>query len=130
MGLWPAQQQYKSTAMTFDSSSAVWWPYLFIFIAGSVATDMWRYLGVYFAGHLDENAEILVFVRALATALVAAVIGKLILYPEGVLAATPMALRVGAAASGFVAYLASGKKVFAGVLVAEAILVAALVSFG
>ncbi len=109
--------------MTFQSIDAAWWPYLFIFLAGSVATDLWRYLGVYFAGHVDENAEILVFVRAMATALVAAVIAKLILYPDGALAASPVWLRIGAAAIGFAAYHASGKKVYAGVLSAEAVLI-------
>jgi hypothetical protein len=112
--------------MTFQSYEAAWWPYLFIFLAGSLATDIWRYLGVYFAGHVDENAEILVFVRTLATALVAAVIAKLILYPDGALAASPLLLRIGATASGFAAYLASGRKVYAGVLVAEGVLVAGL----
>ena len=113
-------------AVTFEAIGASWWPYLFIFLAGSVATDIWRYLGVYFAGHVDENAEILVFVRALATALVAAVIAKLILYPDGALAASPVWLRIGAAATGFAAYLASGKKVYAGVLSAEAVLISGL----
>lgn len=114
--------------MTFQSIDAAWWPYLFIFLAGSVATDMWRFLGVYLAGHVDENAEILVFVRTLATALVAAVIAKLILYPEGALAMTPVWLRIGAAASGFAAYLGTGKKVYAGVLSAEAVLIAGILA--
>jgi hypothetical protein len=109
--------------MTFQSYDAVWWPYLFIFLAGSVSTDVWRFLGVYFAGHIDENAEILVFVRVLATALVAAVIAKLILYPDGALAASAVWLRIGAASTGFAAYFASGKKVYIGVLSAEAVLI-------
>ncbi len=116
--------------MTFQSIDAAWWPYLFIFLAGSVATDMWRFLGVYFAGHVDESAEILVFVRALATALVAAVIAKLILYPEGALALTPVWLRIGAAAAGFAAYLGTGKKVYAGVLGAEAVLIGGILMTG
>ena len=114
--------------MTFQSIDATWWPYLFIFLAGSVATDMWRFLGVYFAGHLDENAEILVLVRTMATALVAAVIAKLILYPDGALAASPVWLRIGAAVMGFAAYLFAGKKVFAGVIGAEAVLVIGLMA--
>lgn len=112
--------------MTFLALDNGWWPYLFIFLAGSVATDMWRFLGVYFAGHLDENAEILVFVRTVATALVAAVIAKLILYPDGALAASPIYLRIGAAAGGFCAFLLSGKKVWAGVFAAELLLIAGL----
>lgn len=109
--------------MTFLSLDTWWWPYLFILVAGSVATDIWRFLGVYFAGHINDEAEVLVFVRSLATALVAAVIAKLILYPGGALGASPVELRIGAAAAGFAAYLLSGKRVYAGVGMAEAILI-------
>ena len=112
--------------MTFLSMEAWWWPYLFFLIAGSVATDIWRFLGVYFAGHISDDAEVLVFVRSLATALVAAVIAKLILYPGGALGASPVELRVGAATAGFAAYILSGKRVYAGVGVAEAILIGGL----
>ena len=109
--------------MTYGALDAWWWPYLFILIAGSVATDMWRFLGVYFAGHINEDAEVLVFVRSLATALVAAVIAKLVLYPGGAVGASLVELRIGAAACGFAAYFLSGKRVYAGVGVAEAILI-------
>lgn len=117
MGFDPAHK--GAIAMTFSSGIAWWWPYLFLLIAGTLATDMWRFLGVYFAGHLEEDAEILVFVRTLATALVAAVIAKLILYPDGALAAVPVLLRVGAAGAGFAAYFLAGMRVFVGVVVAE-----------
>lgn len=116
--------------MTFLTLDAWWWPYLFILIAGFVATDIWQFLGVYFAGNIKEDAEILVFVRSLATALVAAVIAKLILYPGGALGASPVELRIGAAAAGFVAYLLFGKRVYAGVGVAEAILIGGMMIQG
>lgn len=116
--------------MTFLSLDAWWWSYLFILIAGSVATDIWRFLGVYFAGSIKEDAEVLVFVRSLATALVAAVIAKLILYPGGALGASPVELRIGAAAAGFLAYLFSGKRVYAGVGMAEAILIGGMMING
>jgi hypothetical protein len=105
--------------MTFLSLDAWWWPYLFILIAGSVATDIWRFLGVYFAGNLDEETEILVFVRSVATALVAGVIAKLILYPDGALATVPLLVRISAAGLGFAGYLLAGKRVFVGVITAE-----------
>ena len=114
--------------MTFQSIDAVWWPYLFIFLAGSVATDMWRFLGVYFAGLVDERAEILVFVRTVATALVAAVIAKLLLYPDGALAASPVWLRIGAAATGLLSYVVSGRRIIVGVAVAEFILLTGIVA--
>jgi Branched-chain amino acid transport protein (AzlD) len=112
--------------MTFTSYDVWWWPYVFILLAGWLPTGMWRYVGVYFAGGIDENAEILVFVRALATALVAAVIAKLVLYPDGSLAQSPLSLRLFAVAIGFGFYRLSGGKVWLGVLSAECILVAGL----
>ena len=108
--------------MTFDAIHAWWWPYLFIVIAGALATDVWRFLGVYLGGRLSEESDLLVLVRAVATALGAAVIGNLIVSPGGALAATPLALRIGAAAVGFVAYLALGRRMVVGILVAEAVL--------
>jgi len=116
--------------MTFDALDAWWWPYLFILIGGWLATDAWRFLGVYLGGRISEDSEALVLVRALATALVAAVIGNLIVFPSGALAASPLELRLLAAASGFVAYLMAGKRVLVGIAVAEAVLIAGLVFLG
>lgn len=112
--------------MSFDSSSSVWWPFVFILIGGWLATDVWRFLGVYLGARISEGSELLVLVRAIATALVAAVIAKLVLYPAGALATASIFLRVGAAAVGFVAYLGTGKKVIIGIAVAELILLAGL----
>lgn len=112
--------------MTFDAIDAWWWPYLFILVAGFAATDVWRFLGVYLGGRVREDSDLLVLVRAVATALVAAVIGNLIVYPSGALAETTLALRAGAAAAGFIAYLALGRRMLAGIVVAEAALVAGI----
>jgi len=112
--------------MTFDAIAAWWWPYLFILVAGWFATDSWRFLGVYFGGRISEDSDLLVLVRAVATALVAAVIGNLIVFPTGALASTTLALRTGAAASGFLAYLLFGRRILVGILMAEAVLGAGL----
>ena len=112
--------------MTFDAIDHWWWPYVFILIAGAIATDSWRFLGVYLGGRIKDDSEILVLVRALATALVAAVIGNLIVFPSGALAAAPLILRIGASVAGFVAYLTLGKHVIVGILAAEAVLLAGL----
>lgn len=109
--------------MTFQAIDAWWWPYLFILIAGWLATDMWRYLGVYFGGRIQEDSDVLVLVRCVATALVAAVIGNLIVFPSGELANTPLLLRVGAAAAGFAAYLLIRRSVLVGIVAAETVLV-------
>lgn len=102
---------------------ANWWPYVMIVVAGWLATDIWRWLGVLAAGNLREDSEILIFVRSIATALVAGVISKLILFPSGALADTPVWLRVTAALCGFAAFHAARQTVFAGVLAAEAVLI-------
>ena len=103
----------------FNFIDAWWWPYAFILLIGWLPTDIWRFLGVVLSGGIDENSETLVFVRAVATSLVAAVIAKLILFPAGSLAIAPMELRVLAATAGFATFMLTGKRVFAGILVAE-----------
>ncbi len=108
--------------MTFTSIDSVWWQYFFILFAGWFATDMWRYMGVYFGGRIREDSDAIVFVRCVATALVAAVIGNLIVFPSGELAATPMWLRIGAAAAGFGVYLYAGRNILLSIIVAEIVL--------
>lgn len=115
--------------MTFDALDSWWWPFLFILVAGWLATDAWRFLGVYLGDRISEDSDLLVLVRALATALVAAVIGNLIVFPSGALADTTLALRVAAAAGGFLAYLYLGRKVLIGIVAAEMILLAGMWGF-
>ncbi len=112
--------------MTFASYDVWWWPYLFILVGGWLATDLWRFLGVMLGGRISEQSDVLVLVRSIATALVAAVIAKLIVFPGGALAATPLALRLAAAGAGFAAFLVVRKRVIVGILVAEAVLLLGL----
>ena len=98
------------------------WPFIFIAVAGFLGTDLWRWLGVIAGKRLDESSELLSWVKATATALVAGVIAKLILFPLGELVAIPLAVRVAAAAIGFLAFLLIRRSLFAGVLVGEVVL--------
>lgn len=108
-----------------------WWaPYLFIAIAGWLATDLWRWLGVLAGNRLKEDSEALNWVRAVATALVMAVTAKLIVFPTGTLEASPLWLRIGAAVLGFVAFLLSGQKVIVGVITPIVILALGLLLIG
>ncbi|MCO6390370.1 AzlD domain-containing protein [Aliihoeflea aestuarii] len=113
--------------MTFSSIDTWWWPYLFILIAGWLATDSWRFLGVYLGGRLSEKSDLLVLVRCVATALVAAVIANLIVFPAGPLAETTIRLRVFSAAIGFAAFLWFGKNVLVGIVVTEVVLLSGMV---
>ena len=110
--------------LTFDSLAQAWWPYLFILLAGTLATEVWRWIGVIAGGSLSEGSEALMLVRTVATALVAAVVGQLILFPSGELAASPVAVRLLAAALGWTAFMLARRSVLVGVLTAEAALFA------
>jgi hypothetical protein len=116
--------------MTFESIDAWWWPYLFILIAGWLATDIWRFLGVLVGGRVSEESPVMVAVRCVATALVAAVIANLIIFPGGALAITPVWLRAGSALAGFAAYLAAGKSMITGILAAELVLIGGFLALG
>jgi len=80
-------------------------------------------IGVLAGGRLRESSELLVWVRAVATALVAGVISRLILFPAGALADAPLALRLAAAVLGWLAFWAANKRILVGVLTAEAVLI-------
>ncbi|HSG95253.1 MAG TPA: AzlD domain-containing protein, partial [Afifellaceae bacterium] len=90
---------------TFETLGQGWagdfGPYLFILLAGFLATDIWRWLGVVAGNSLRDDSEALNWVKAVATALIAGVIGNLILFPAGALASAPVALRLAAAALGW-----------------------------
>ena len=98
------------------------WPYLLLILAGYLPNEMWRALGLVLARGLNEDSEIVVWSRGVATAILAGVIAKLILFSAGALAGIPLTVRVGAAVCGFLAFLAVKRSIFAGVLAGEAAL--------
>jgi hypothetical protein len=101
-----------------------WHAWLVLILVGFLPNEVWRMLGVVLARGIDENSEILVWVRAVATAVLAGVVAQLIFFPAGALAAVPLSVRVAAALCGFVAFLSIRRSVFAGVAVGEAVLLA------
>lgn len=114
--------------MNFNSFDVGWWPFAYILIAGWLATDFWRYAGVLLGRRMSETSQAFLFVRAVATSLVAAVIARLIVFPSGSLADTPLVLRLAAAAIGFVSFLLAGQRIAVGVGTAIAILVAGILA--
>lgn len=107
--------------MTLDPAL---WPYLLVILAGFLPTEIWRSLAVVFVRGLDEDSELLILVRAVATALLAAVVARLVLIPPGELMAIPLAIRVGAVAGGFLVYLLAWRSVFLGILFGEIVIIA------
>jgi hypothetical protein len=100
-------------------------PYLVLILVGFLPTEIWRMLGLVVARGVDEASELLVWVRAVAVAVLAGVIAKLIMFPPGALAQVPLAVRLTAIAVGFGGFLLVRRSVFAGVAIGEVVLIAA-----
>ena len=98
-------------------------PYLVLIVAGFLPNEVWRMLGIVVAHGLDESSELIVWVRAIATALLAGVVAKIILFPPGGLADVRLAVRLVAIAVGFLTFLSVRRSVFVGVLAGEAALI-------
>ena len=95
---------------------------LMLVLAGYLPNELWRMLGLGIGGGIDESSEMLVWVKAVATAILAGVIAQLLVLPPGALAAVPALIRYGAVAAGFAAFLVSRRSIFVGVAVGEAFL--------
>lgn len=99
-------------------------PFLVLLLVGFLPNEAWRMLAIVISRNLDEGSEWLVWVRAVATAVLAGVVAQLTLAPPANLAGVPLAVRIGAALFGLLVFLAMRRSVFAGVLAGEAALVA------
>lgn len=101
------------------------WQTLFILvIAGFLPNEVWRMVGLWFGGGVDEGSEVQVWVRAVATAILAGVIAQILVRPPGALASVPDALRYGAVVAGFAVFLVTRRSIFAGVACGEIVMVA------
>ncbi|WP_127089802.1 AzlD domain-containing protein [Aquabacter cavernae] len=105
---------------SFDSE---WSAILVVILAGFLPTEVWRSLAIVAGRRLQEGSEVLQWVRAVATALLAAVVARLIFVPTGMLVEAPLWLRLACVASGLAAFFAVRRSVFAGVLVGEVVLI-------
>jgi len=77
---------------------------VFIFMAGGLATYVWRAPGVFAAQRLSPNGELLRWLGCVATAIVAALCVKLALAPPDILKDTLLLTRLGAYAAGILVY--------------------------
>jgi hypothetical protein len=105
-------------------------PYLALILLGFLPSEIWRWLGIVIGRGLDEQSEIILWVRGVATALVAAVVARIVMFPPGALAGVPLSVRLVAICCGFLAFLLIRRSSLAGVLVGEAVLVAGASLFG
>ena len=105
-------------------------PYLALILIGFLPSEIWRWLGIVLGRGLDEESEIILWVRGVATALIAAVVARIVVLPPGALAGVPLGVRIAALGIGFVAFLLIRRSAFAGVLAGEAALILGALAFG
>lgn len=98
-------------------------PYLALVAVGYLPNEVWRMLGLVLVRGLRDDSEMILLARAIATAILAGVVAKLIFFPSGALAAIPLEVRVGSALGGFLAFIAIRRSMLAGVLVGEGLLI-------
>jgi hypothetical protein len=101
-----------------------WHALAILLIAGIIPNQIWRMLGLWFGGGIDEGSERLIWVRAVATAILAGVIAQIVVQPPGALASVPALLRYGAVAAGFVAFMVMRRSIVTGVICGEAVMLA------
>jgi branched-subunit amino acid transport protein len=101
-----------------------WHALLILIIAGFIPNEAWRLAGLWLGSGVDEGSEVLVWVRAVATAILAGVIAQILVQPPGALASVPDWLRYGAVAAGFLVFLATWRSIFAGVISGEIVMLA------
>ncbi|MFG1298808.1 AzlD domain-containing protein [Xanthobacter sp. V3C-3] len=103
---------------------------LLVVLVGFLPTEIWRSLAVLAGRNIEDGSPFLRWVQAVATALLAAVVARLLFAPAGALAAVPLALRLAAVAGGVAGFVLVRRSVFAGVLAGELILIGAILAEG
>ena len=108
-------------------------PYVVILVAGALATQVWRWLGVLLAGRLSPTGAIFVWSRMVATAIIAALAGQLILQPQGALQVVPIWLRIVSLGFGLVVlwrFRSRGAALTLGLFAALVVMAAGYIAFG
>ena len=107
-----------------------WHPLIVLLLAGFLPNEVWRMLGLWLGGGIDEESELLVWVRAVATAILAGVIAQILVLPPGALATIPPELRYGAVAVGVAVFMLTKRSILFGVVSGELAMVAGKYWFG
>lgn len=86
------------------------------FLLAVAAHEPWRWLGYRLGRDIDANSEVFLWVRAVATALVAALVLRIVAFPPGALAGIEASLRVAAFVAGLVLFYLARRSLAAGLL--------------
>ena len=100
------------------------WGALVILAIAILVHEPWRWLGLYIGNRIPLQSPVFQWVKACATALVAALVMRLVLFPAGALATISFEVRAAAFLAGIALFFASGKSLAVGVFGAAAALIA------
>lgn len=95
-----------------------------LIVTAFLPNEIWRWAGLIASTGLSADSEILIWVRYVATAIVAALVARLVFDPPGVLADVPMIVRVLSMMTGIFMLLVSGRNLLIGILSGVAALAA------
>jgi hypothetical protein len=101
-----------------------WHALVLLLVAGVIPNQIWRVLGVWLGGGLDEGSDVLMWVKAVATAILAGVIAQILVEPPGALASVPAYLRCGSMVAGFAVFALTRRSILAGVACGEIVMLA------
>ncbi len=104
--------------------------FLILSLIAILAHEPWRWLGLALGRRLTVDSEIFIWVRAVATALVAGLVMRLILFPAGALADVSLVSRLAALAGGIGIFFLAGRSLGAGVAGGAGLLMVATMTIG
>ena len=99
-----------------------WHALVVLLLAGVIPNQIWRMLGLWLGSGIDEGSDLLMWVKAVATAILAGVIAEILVQPPGALASVPDFLRYGALIVGFIVFMLTRRSIFAGVVSGEVVM--------
>jgi hypothetical protein len=105
-------------------------PYVMLILVGFLPNEVWRMIGLVLARGIDEGSEIIVWVRAVATAIMTGVVGKLVVFAPGALGTVPLWVRIAAVGLAMLAFFLRGQSVIAAVITGTGAVGLGMVLFG
>lgn len=108
-------------------AASAWWPYVLV-IVGGLATYFWRGLGVALSGRIDAGGRLFEWVACVAYAMLAGLIARMIILPNGPLATTASADRIAGAVIALAIFFLTRRNIGLGVAAGAGALV--LITWG
>lgn len=92
-----------------------WTMSVLILAVAILVHEPWRWLGLYVGRGIDIDGEVFRWVRAVATAMVAGLVVRLLVFPAGALAGVPALARAAAFGAGIAIFFLMRRHLAAGV---------------